>query len=101
MKLIEYKDMFGLYWRVKEIRSGYKLYLNRETGNVELHDENFGGKCMTFSLPLLPNIIDKINATRMENAHLIFRKIEQENMKNDTKNVQNAIDLVKYNIFNL
>ena len=101
MKLIEYKDMFGLYWRVKEIRPNYKLYLNRETEKIELHDENFGGKCMTFSLPLLPNIIDKINSTRIENANAIFRTIEKENMKNDIKNVQNAIDHAKYSIFNL
>ncbi len=101
MELIEYKDIYGLYWRVREIRPSYRLLLNRKTGFVELHDSNFGGKCMTFSLPLLPNIIDKINGTRIENATQIFRKIEQENMKNDIKNVQNAIDYTKYSLFNL
>lgn len=101
MELIEYKDMYGLYWRVKEIRPSYKLFFNRKTGLVELYDLNFGGKCMTFSLPLLPNIIDKINGTRIENATSIFRKIECENMKNDIKNTQNAIDFAKYSLFNL
>lgn len=99
MKLVEYKDMFGLYWRVREIRPSYRLYLNRQTQKVELHDINFGGKCMTFSLPILPDIIDKINATRIENANLIFRKIDQENMKNDIKNTQNAIEIAKYGLF--
>ena len=101
MKLIEYKDIYGLYWRVKEIRPSYVLYLNRETQKVELHDKNFGGKCMTFELPLLPNILDKINATRIENAASIFRKIEENNVRNDIKNTQNAIDMAKYNLFNL
>lgn len=101
MELIEYKDIYGLYWRVKEIRPSYRLLLNRKTGFVELHDSNFGGKCMTFSLPLFPNIIDKINGTRIENAYSIFRKIEQENVKNDIKNTQNAIDFVKYGFLNL
>lgn len=101
MKLIEYKDMYGLYWRVKQIRPSYKLYLNRETQKVELHDTNFGGKCMTFELPLLPNIIDKINSTRIENASSIFCKIEEENMKNDIKITQNAIGFAKYSLFDL
>lgn len=99
MKLVEYKDMFGLYWRVREIRPSYRLYLNRQTQKVELHDINFGGKCMTFSLPIWPDIIDKINATRIENANLIFRKIDQENMKNEIKNTQNAIEIAKYGLF--
>ena len=93
--------MYGLFWRIKEIRPSYRLYLNRETHKVELHDLNFGGKCMTFSLPLLPNIIDKINATRIENATSIFRKIDSDNVKNDIKITQNAINRAKYSIFNL
>ena len=100
MEFIEYKDIYGLYWRVKEIRPSYKLLLNRKTNLVELHDQNFGGKCMTFELPILPNILDKINATRVENASLIFRKIDEINMKNDSKNMQNAIDFAKFQIFN-
>lgn len=98
-QLIEYKDIYGLYWRVREIRPSYRLYFNRATQKVELHDSNFGGKCMTFSLPILPNILDKINATRIENANRIFRKIEADNMKNDIKTMQNAIDYIKYNYF--
>lgn len=101
MELIEYKDIYGLYWRVKLIRPSYKLMLNRRTNKVELHDSNFGGKCMTFSLPILPNVIDKINATKIENAHAIFRKIEQDNMKKDMQNTQNAINNAKYSLFNM
>lgn len=101
MELIEYKDVYGLYWRVREIRPSYRLLLNRKTGLVELHDINFGGKCMTFVLPLFPSVLDKINGTRIENATRIFRKIEQENMKNDIKNVQSAINFAKYSLFNL
>ncbi len=101
MELIEYKDMFGIYWRIKNIRQSYKLYLNRKTNKVELHDTNFGGKCMVFSLPILPDVLNKINESRIENSNLIFRKIEQENMKNDIKNTQKAINFAKSQIFNL
>lgn len=92
MELIEYKDMYGIYHRIKEIRPSYKLFLNRKTHKVELHDTNFGGKCLTFSLPLNPSVIDKINATRIENANFIFRKIDEQNSKNSTKSVQNAVE---------
>ena len=100
MELIEYKDMFGVYHRVKDIRPTYKLLLNRKTKKVELHDTNFGGKCMVFDLPILPNVLDKINATRIENSNAIFCKMEQENMKKDSKNMQNAIDFAKFSLFN-
>jgi hypothetical protein len=92
MKLIEYKDMFGLYKRVKEIRPSYRLMLNRETNQIELFDDNFGGKCMTFNLPLTPDIIDKINASRIENSASIFRKIEAENMKKQRQNINLAAE---------
>lgn len=95
MELIEYKDMYGIYHRVKEIRPSYKLFLNRKTGKVELHDTNFGGKCLTFSLPILPNVIDKINATRVENANAIFCKIDEQNSKNQLNYVENATQCAK------
>lgn len=98
MELIEYKDMYGVYHRIKEIRPSYKLFLNRKTGKVELHDTNFGGKCMSFNLPILPNVIDKINATRIENANLIFCKIDDYNSKNQQNSVQNIIENAK-NVF--
>ena len=100
MELIEYKDIYGLYWRVKEIRDGYRLFFNRKTKMVELHDINFGGKCMTFSLPILPNIIDKINATRIECSNDLFCKIEQNNAKIEQKVIENAVNFEKYNLEN-
>ena len=99
MELVEYKDMFGLYHRVKDIRPTYKLFLNRKTKKVELHDTNFGGKCMVFDLPVLPNVLDKINATRIENSFAIFRKMELENMKNDSKMMQKAINYADFTLF--
>ena len=95
MELEEYKDMYGLYWRVKEIRPTYKLFLNRKTGKVELHDINFRGVNMVFSLPLFPDILDKINATKIENANFIFRKIDAYNCENEQKNIENATYFVK------
>ena len=101
MELIEYKDIYGIYWRIKEIRKSYKLYLNRKTKKLELHDTNFGGKCMTFNMPINPSVLQKINATRIENSNSIFRKIDRFNSKKECQNTQNAINFVKYNIFNL
>ena len=95
MELEEYKDMYGIYWRIKEIRPTYKLFLNRKTGKIELHDANFIGANMVFDLPIFPNVIDKINATRIENANYIFRKIDAENRKNDLKIIENASYFVK------
>ena len=99
MELIEYKDLYGIYHRIKEIRPSYKLFLNRKTNKVELYDTNFGGKCMTFNLPILPNIIDKINSTRIENANVIFRKMQDNNSKNAIKNVQNVINNANMKFF--
>jgi hypothetical protein len=98
MNLVEYKDIYGLYWRVKEIRRGYKLMLNRDTGKVELHDTLFGGKCMTFDLPINAAIIDKINETKIENFAKFLKQIEEENAKNQQKLINCAIDNV-YNMY--
>ncbi len=98
MELEEIYDMFGLWHRIKEIRPSYKLYLNKKTGKAELHDTNFGGKCMEFDFPLSPQIIDKINATKIENSNFIFRKIEEKNSKKQQKSIQNAVDYAKYTL---
>lgn len=100
MKLIEYKELFELWKRVKEIRPSYTLMLNRETNKVELHDENFGGLAMVFELPLTPDILDAIQKTKIENSNDIFRKIEHENAKKRLKTIENCVERAKEIIIN-
>lgn len=95
MELEEYKDMFGLYYRVKEIRPTYKLMYNRKNKKVELYDTNYSGVALSFSLPIYPDILEKIKKSKMENSLIIFRKIEEENAKNKQKAIENAIYLAK------
>ena len=38
MEKFEYKDMFGIYLRIKEISKTYQLFLNRKTNKIELFD---------------------------------------------------------------
>ena len=93
MELVEYKDMFGLYYRVKQIRPTYTLMLNRKTNLVELHDSNYSGANLVFKLPITAEIINKIQFSKMENSSKIFRKIEAENQQNEQKMIENAIYL--------
>ena len=99
MEKIEYKDMFGLYYRVKQIRPTYSLMLNRKTNKVELIDSNYNGAMLTFSLPLTADILQKIEKSKVENSTEIFRKIEEENMKNTQKSIENSIYLSKHILF--
>ena len=99
MEKIEYKDMFGLYYRVKQIRPTYNLMLNRKTNKVELIDSNYNGAMLTFSLPLTADILQKIEKSKVENSTEIFRKIEEENMKNTQKSIENSIYLSKHILF--
>jgi len=98
MELEEYKDMFGLYYRVKEIRPTYSLMFNRKTKMVELYDSNYSGICMAFKSPINANILNKINSTRMENSSKIFRKIDENNAKIEQNLLENAIYLAKQTI---
>ena len=95
MELEEYKDMFGLYYRVKEIRPTYRLMYNKKNKIVELYDTNYGGVALSFALTICADILDKIQKTKMENSSKIFRKIEEENAKNEQKAIENAIYLAK------
>lgn len=97
-ELIEYDDVFYLNKRVKQIRKSYKLFFNRRTKKVELHDGNFYGKCMEFNLPLYPDVLDKIDSTRIENSSRLFANIDSENRKIQSDLVKTYIQNCKNNI---
>jgi len=95
MEKFEYKDMFGIYLRIKEISKTYQLFLNRKTNKIELFDYSNNQICLTFDFPLLPNVIDKIKQTRRENAIKLFRQIEEKNRKIEEENIKNTIYYTK------
>lgn len=98
MEKEEYKDMFGYYKRVKQIKPTYKLLLNNRTNYLELYDEQFCGVMLKFKLPICEDILKKVETTKVENAKNIFRKIEEENCKITQKNIENAIYFAKNQI---
>ncbi|MBQ8468680.1 MAG: hypothetical protein IJ542_02870 [Clostridia bacterium] len=100
MELEDYKDMFGVYFRVKEIRPTYSLKFNKRTKKLELHDENFCGAQLTFNFPITPQILTKIKSSMAERSNQIFRKIEEENQKNSHNLIENAIYYAKNTLLN-
>lgn len=97
-ELTIYSDVFCLNKRVKQIRQSYTLYLNRRTGKVELHDGNFYGKCMEFTLPIYPDVLQKIDRTRIENANKVFAEIDAKNRKMQSEAIKTYINNAKNNL---
>jgi|GEM_PF-1607116 len=87
--LEDYRDLFNLFSRIKEIDESYQLMINKKTKRIEVH--NFSQRGSSFVMvaePLDARLIQKLVATRRENAKAFFKKLDDENEELERKNIE-------------
>lgn len=80
--LEEYRDLFDLYKRIREIDKNYVLLKNKMNGKIEVH--NFNQRGVSFVMeakPLDARLIEKLQKTRVENSVKFFRELDLQNEK--------------------
>ena len=86
-------DLLFLYKRVKEINPDFELCKNLKTGAFEVHNfSNHKDSLVITSLYLDNRLIEKLKKTSADNAHKLFKWIDEENEKNEQKNLDNLVE---------
>ena len=97
--LVEVKDMFFLYKRIKKINPNYVLLFNLKTKKYEVHDmlNRFDSKCLTISHNDLNAKLEyKLFVSRRENMKKLFLEIEENNKKLENREINLALEKAKY-----
>ena len=86
-------DLLFLYKRVKEINPNFELCKNLKTGRFEVHNfSNFKDSLVITAPNLDARLIDKLKETSADNAHKLFKRLDEENQKNEQKNLDNLVE---------
>ena len=90
--LEKYTDIFNICHRIKIIDKDYELFFNKKTKEFEVHNSNQRGSSLVFCTKVLDaRLITKLKETRREHAKEFFKKLDEENQKQELKARQTII----------
>jgi len=91
--LVPYKDMYGIFERIKSIDPNYELMFDQRKKVFEIHDRS--NKHESLCLTILPSNLDsrvlkKLSMSRREHMKDLFLEIERGNQKLQEEKIQKA-----------
>lgn len=80
--LFEYRDIYDLFLRIKEIDFNYSLFYNAKTERFEIHNLKDEKNSLVIVADLLDgSLISKLRQTRKERLDSLIKEIEENNEK--------------------
>ncbi len=87
-------DMFGVARRLKEIDSGYFVFLNYKTGKFEVHNSRSSPTlCLVLPFDKLDErTVNRVRYTRAERAEAIIAEMDRQNAEREARARKAAVE---------